>query len=66
MHGTPYLLGRPSGTFGDLLGRQTRPGQAPERRSLGFRRKPLELKLCRSMHRVLRLRWIVGTSWRET
>jgi len=53
VHGTPHLLGRPPGTFGDLFGRETAPRQSPERGSLGFRRKPPELQLFGSKHGYL-------------
>lgn len=52
VHGTPDLLGRPPDTFGDLLGSQPAPGEAPDRGPPGFRREPLELQLCGSMHRA--------------
>jgi hypothetical protein len=50
VHGTAYLVGRPAGAFGDLFGAEAAPGQAPERGSLGFRRKPPELQLFGSVH----------------
>ena len=43
VHGTPDLLGRPSGALGDLFGGEAAPGEAPERGSLGLWREPLEL-----------------------
>jgi hypothetical protein len=52
VHGTPDLFGRPSGALGDLFGSEAAPGKAPERGSLGLRRKPLELQLGGSMHRT--------------
>jgi hypothetical protein len=43
VHGGADLFRGPSDTLGYLLGRLTAPREAPERRALGFRWKPLEL-----------------------